>query len=96
MATTSVHSIYVTQAKALEYIINPKKTKDGLLVDSFACSSDPKLAAQMFEAARNRIGTGRGTILAQHIHQSFAPGEVTPEEALQIGLELCQRLLRKH
>lgn len=94
MATTSVHSIYVTQSKALEYIINPEKTENGLLVDSFACSNDPKLAAQMFEAVRNRLGTGRGNILAQHIHQNFAPGEVTPEEALQIGLELCRKLLK--
>lgn len=27
MATTSVHSIYVTQAQALEYIVNPEKQK---------------------------------------------------------------------
>lgn len=92
MATTSVHSIYVTQSKALEYIINPEKTENGLLVDSFACSNDPKLAAQMFEAVRNQKGSGKGNVLARHIHQNFAPGETTPQQAMQIGLELCQRL----
>lgn len=92
MATTSVHSIYVTQSKALEYIINPEKTENGLLIDSFACSNDPKLAAQMFEAVRNQKGSGKGNVLARHIHQNFAPGETTPQQAMQIGLELCQRL----
>lgn len=92
MATTSVHSIYVTQTKALEYIINPEKTKDGLLVDNFACSNDPKIASEMFEAVRSQIGSGRGNVLALHIHQNFAPNETTPEDALQIGRELCEKL----
>ena len=39
-------------------------------------------------------GTGRSTTLAQHIIQSFAPGEVTPEQALAIGNELCERYLK--
>lgn len=39
-------------------------------------------------------GTGRSTTLAQHLIQSFAPGEVTPEEALAIGTELCERYLK--
>ena len=92
MATTSVHSIYVTQTQALEYIVNPEKTEDGTLVQNFACSNDPVIAAEMFDAVRNEKGTGRGIILARHIHQNFAPGETTPEEAMQIGLELCQKL----
>lgn len=74
MATTSVHSIYVTQAQALEYIVNPEKTEDGTLVQNFACSNDPVIAAEMFDAVRNEKGTGRGIILARHIHQNFAPG----------------------
>lgn len=92
MATTSVHSIYVTQTKALEYIINPEKTKNGMLVSNYACSNDPKIASQMFEAVRNQMGSGKGNVLARHIHQNFAPGETTPQQAMQIGLELCQKL----
>ena len=39
------------------------------------------------------MGTRRTTILAQHLVQSFLPGEVTPEQAHLIGLELCEKLL---
>ena len=27
--------------------------------------------------------------------QSFAPGEITPEKALKIGIELCQKFLKE-
>lgn len=33
-----------------------------------------------------------GGIIAFHGYQSFAPGEVTPEQAHQIGVDLAQRL----
>ena len=39
------------------------------------------------------MGTRRTTILAQHLVQSFLPGEVTPEQAHLIGSELCEKLL---
>ncbi|MCM1508242.1 MAG: relaxase/mobilization nuclease domain-containing protein [Ruminococcus flavefaciens] len=39
-------------------------------------------------------GTGRTEVLAQHIIQSFKPGEITPEKALEIGEELCDRFLK--
>lgn len=32
-------------------------------------------------------------MLSQHFIQSFAPGEVTPEQALEIGKQLCEKLL---
>lgn len=34
----------------------------------------------------------KGGILLWHGYQSFKPGEVTPEEAHKIGLELAQKL----
>lgn len=40
------------------------------------------------------MGTGLSTVLSQHIIQSFAPGEITPEKALEVGIELCQKLLK--
>ncbi len=39
-------------------------------------------------------GTGRAKALAQHMVQSFAPGEVSPEEAHRIGRELCDKFLK--
>ena len=38
-------------------------------------------------------GTAKeGSIIAYHGYQSFAPGEVTPEQAREIGVELARRL----
>ena len=93
MAATSIHPITSTAGKALAYIVSPEKTDGGLLVDSFMCSTDPYEAASAFEKVKAN-GTGRTTVLAQHIIQSFAPGDVTEEEAHRIGIELCDRLLK--
>lgn len=92
MATTSFHPIYSTQAESLEYIVNPQKTESGLFVTNYGCSDDPKEAAEIFEATRNSIGTGRTSVFSMHIHQNFAPGEITPEEAFRVGLKLCETI----
>lgn len=36
----------------------------------------------------------KAKILARHLIQAFAPGETTPEQAHQIGLDLCERVLQ--
>lgn len=94
MAATAIHPITATEAKALAYIANPDKTQNGTLIASFACSNDPNLAAQNFADVRSIMGTGRSTCLALHAYQSFKPGEVTPEEALEIGTELAHRITK--
>lgn len=93
MAITSVHPIYVTQAKSVAYIINPTKTEKGLYVDSYMCSKNADKSAEDFKAIRDN-GTGRSKILAQHIYQSFKPGEVTPEQAIIFGKQLADRFLK--
>lgn len=40
MAATSLHPITATQARAIAYIINPDKTDQGTLVQSYMCSED--------------------------------------------------------
>lgn len=93
MAYTSIHSIKATDGAALRYITDGDKTFDGLYVQSYACRADSAGASEDFRAVRQQ-GTGRTQILAHHIIQSFAPDEVTPEQALQIGEELCDRFLQ--
>ena len=93
MAYTSIHSIKATDWAAIRYITNGDKTVNGLYVQSYACRADSAGASEDFRAVRAN-GTGRTTILAHHIIQSFAPDEVTPEQALQIGEELCDRFLQ--
>ena len=38
MAVTKIHPIKSTLKKALDYIENPEKTEDKMLVSSFGCS----------------------------------------------------------
>lgn len=86
-----MHPIYSTSSRAVEYIINPDKTDDGLLTYSYAC--DVNNIDNDFQKVRN-AGTGKGYVLAQHIHQSFQGKEVSPELALQCGIELADKFLK--
>lgn len=94
MAATSLHPITATQARAIAYIINPDKTEQGSLVQSYMCSEDPDKAEKDFLRVQQNLGTGRSKILAQHLYQSFPHGEVTPEQAFEIGKQLADRLLK--
>ena len=94
MAVTNIRSVNKDIAQSIEYIINPAKTDDGFLVASNLCVSEPHETAKQFEAVRQGIGGGKAAIKAKHLIQSFAPGEVTPEEAMLIAQELCLRLLK--
>ena len=93
MATTEIHAISKTLYKAIQYIVNPEKTGQGLYVNSYGCSADPAEASSSFLQIHTS-GSGRGKTLAQHLIQSFSPGEVTPDEAMEIGMELAERYLK--
>ena len=89
MAVTEIHAIRTTLNKALDYIMNPKKTDDRLLVDGFGCS--PETAALQFELTKKNFLKEKG-ILGFHIIQSFSPGEVNYETAHKIGMELAKKI----
>lgn len=89
MAVTEIHAIRTTLNKALDYIMNPKKTDDRLLVDGFGCS--PETAALQFELTKKNFLKENG-ILGFHIIQSFSPGEVDYESAHKIGMELAEKI----
>ena len=105
MATTRIMSMHINKGKTIsqclkervEYIKNPDKTEGGELISSYACS--PETADHEFLLARNAYlaNTGRqihNEVIAYQLRQSFKPGEVTPEEANQIGYELASELLK--
>ena len=93
MATTKLFAIKTTEVKALAYIANPEKTDGGRLIITYGCSPNPAQASRDFEAVRAG-GTGLNTVLSQHFIQSFKPGEITPERALEVGKELCEKFLK--
>lgn len=92
MAVTSIHSIKSTLFKAIEYIVKPEKTNGGKLVSYVGCYGDQFQCEKDFFDIRD-LGTGRGKVLAQHLHQSFKPGEVTPDQAHLLGMQLADELL---
>ena len=62
------------------------------MIYAFGCSTDPYQVSRDFEAIR-ALGTKRRSVLSQHFIQSFAPGEITPEKALEVGKELADSFL---
>ena len=69
-------------------------TDDGKYISSYEC--DPKTADEEFLLSKRQYQhiTGRqqkNDIIAYQIRQSFKPGEITPEEANQVGYETAMR-----
>jgi hypothetical protein len=93
MAVTKIKQIYATDNRATEYITGAIKTDNGRLIDYYCCGNNPSEVAEHFGNIRN-FGSNKVKILAQHIIQSFAPNEVTPEQALECGKLLADRLLK--
>ncbi len=91
MAVTEIHPITTTLNKALDYIMNPKKTDNKLLVDSYGCS--PEIAFYQFNQVKKNAEKTDAT-LAWHLIQSFAPGEVDYETAHKIGIEFADKILK--
>ena len=91
MAVTKIHPIKSTLKKALDYIENPAKTDEKILVSSFACSYET--ADIEFELLLSQA-MQKGNNLAHHLIQSFAPGETTPEQAHEIGRQLADEVLQ--
>ena len=86
-------------ADRIDYAENGEKTEDGEFISSYAC--DPRTAEEEFMLSKREYLrlTGRsphGDIIAYQLRQSFKPGEITPEEANQIGYELAMKLTKKH
>ena len=90
MAITKTHPIKSTLKAAIDYICNPAKTDGSLLISAYGCSAE---TADIEFAWTRRHAIDKGENLGRHLIQAFAPGEVTPEEAHQIGLELAKEIL---
>lgn len=103
MAATRLISMHLQKSRSMgqclkertDYAKNDEKTEDGEYVSSYEC--DPDTVDLEFEITKNQyaVNTGRNPkekdVIAYQIRQSFKPGEVTPEEANQIGYETAMR-----
>ena len=91
MAVTKIKPIKSTLSKALDYIQNPAKTDEKMLVSSFGCSyetADIEFAYTLSQAL------DKGNNLAHHLIQSFEPGEVDYEKAHEIGRQLADAVTK--
>ena len=91
MAVTKIKPIKSTLSKALDYIQNPDKTDEKLLVSSFGCSyetADIEFAFTLSQAL------DKGNNVAHHLIQSFEPGEVDFEKAHEIGRQLADAVTK--
>ena len=108
MAATRLIALHKNRGKSVaaclkdrtDYAQNPDKTAQGELVSSYACS--PLTVDEEFLLSKRQYeqSTGRSQkrdVIAYQIRQSFKPGEITPEEANQVGYELAMRFTKgKH
>lgn len=76
-------------AAALKYIANSDKTDRQLFVSGINCPT--VRAYEQMTATKQRFGKLGGNV-AYHGYQSFKSGEVTPEEAHEIGIKSAKKM----
>ena len=91
MAYTKVHPIRVTLGKAIDYICDYKKTGNGQYISSENCNY--QVAEHEFRFTRKEMNENV-KLLAFHAVQSFKKGEVTPEQAHEIGVQTMKEFLK--
>lgn len=89
MATTSIWPVKGRLDHLVNYILNPEKTEWQLYSTGINCTTGSAVAEM--NATKVLHGKAGGTV-AFHGYQSFAPGEVTPEAAHEIGTRLAREL----
>ena len=108
MAATRLIALHINKGKTVaqclrertDYAQNPEKTAKGDLVTGYQC--DPMTVDEEFLLSKRQYQhiTGKHQkheVIAYQIRQSFKPGEITPEDANQVGYELAERFTKgKH
>ena len=83
-----------------DYAMNGEKTDEGKYISSYQCN--PELVDLEFAQAKKEYlhktwRQPKGDVIAYQIRQSFKPGEITPEEANEVGYEIGMRFTKgKH
>jgi len=103
MASTWLKPLHVRKDRSIlqaitertKYAKNPEKTDGGMLVKGYEC--DPRSVDEEFWLSKRKYEhiTGRNNgmknVIGYHFRQSFKPGEITPEETLDVGYETALR-----
>ncbi|MBR0427676.1 MAG: relaxase/mobilization nuclease domain-containing protein [Clostridia bacterium] len=89
MATTKIWKFKSKLNRLINYVSDPAKTNDKEFVTGINCYA-PLAYKEMLYAKKQYFK--EGGIECFHGYQSFVEGEVSPEEAHAIGLQLAQKL----
>lgn len=92
MATTKIHPIKTKVNDAINYILNKDKTLDTTLVSTYGC--DKETAITDFNLVLNNTKATNRSVAAQHLIQSFKPGEIDIDTAHEIGVRLADNFLK--
>ena len=95
MAYDKIRVIHTRLDNSIRYVMNTEKTVDGstgaVLIGGINCQ--PETAFREMMQTKRRWDKANRPIQGYHIIHSFVPGEVTPEKAQEIGMELARRLV---
>lgn len=90
MAYDKIRVIHTRLDNSIRYVLNTDKTQPQMLVAGINCL--PEHAHKEMMQTKERWDK-KNSVQGYHIIHSFAPGEVTPEQAQELGLEFARRLL---
>ena len=95
MAYDKIRVIHTRLDNSLRYVMNAEKTVDGstgaVLIGGINCQ--PETAYRDMMQTKRRWDKEARPVQGYHIIHSFAPGEVSPTQAQEIGMELARRLV---
>ena len=95
MAYDKIRVIHTRLDNSIRYVMNEEKTLDAstgaVLIGGINCF--PNTAYRDMMQTKRRWDKANRRIQGYHVIHSFAPGEVTPEKAQEIGMELARRLV---
>lgn len=105
MAATRLITMHQNKGKSVakslsdrtDYAKNGEKTENGQFISSYAYQAESVDEEFMLSKREYERLTGRhpkGNIIAYQIRQSFKPGEITLEEANQVGYETAMRFTK--
>lgn len=80
-----------TLENVMQYTADEMKTEEQLYVSGVNCSSNPEEATRQFYKTK-RVWNKEDGIICFHGYQSFKMGELTPEVAHKVGIELARRM----
>ena len=102
MAIIKYNAVHVTPKAHLRYILNPDKNEELKYVTGICCNSDLDAVYEDFKELYEiydsekfnlrKAKDGKNHIRIHSYIQSFAAGEVTAEQAHQIGIDWCKAM----